>query len=202
MSKPSLDNNGTSPGLFVTIAGVGDRAIYADQRAPVRDLVRALGGRESTVLVVKRTGRSLLASAPLRFSDLRCGDVVEMESNIDTATVEVTIENVRLKALTGLRQGEELHLHTGENRIGRAADNDIVLLDPGVSRYHATITVDESMVSVADAGSTNGVLVGEAIIDRPTSLEAGGRLLIGQTWLELVYQKSSADDRRWDPAET
>lgn len=52
-------------------------------------------------------------------------------------------------------------------KIGRAADNDIVLESPAVSRYHARITYTADDVPVvSDAGSTNGTFVnGQAVQD-------------------------------------
>ena len=44
-------------------------------------------------------------------------------------------------------------------RIGRVADNDIVLDDPRVSGYHARLIVSDSRTLIEDTGSANGTFV-------------------------------------------
>jgi FHA domain-containing protein len=68
--------------------------------------------------------------------------------------------------------------------IGRMAECDIVLTDPGASRKHAEIRRDGDRVVVADLGSTNGTLVNESTIDE-RELEEGDRITIGRTVLEF-----------------
>jgi hypothetical protein len=54
--------------------------------------------------------------------------------------------------------------------VGRTANNDIVLLDERVSRFHAFFrVVDDERMELADAGSANGTWVGT------TRLETRGR---------------------------
>jgi len=44
--------------------------------------------------------------------------------------------------------------------IGRGSANDLVLNDTSVSRFHAVIKVaEDDVVTIADRGSTNGVLI-------------------------------------------
>jgi hypothetical protein len=52
-------------------------------------------------------------------------------------------------------------------RIGRAVDNDVVLDDPSVSRYHVQLSLSRGGCVLADLGSTNGTRVdSEAITER------------------------------------
>lgn len=46
-------------------------------------------------------------------------------------------------------------------RVGRAADNDIIIDEPSVSRYHARLSLDAraNLLRVEDAGSSNGTYV-------------------------------------------
>ena len=45
-------------------------------------------------------------------------------------------------------------------RIGREADNDIVLASGSCSRYHAEIVEIQGVYKIIDLGSTNGIMVG------------------------------------------
>ncbi len=44
-------------------------------------------------------------------------------------------------------------------RIGRATDNEIAILDPRMSRYHAQLEIDPHRVIVRDLGSCNGLRI-------------------------------------------
>jgi hypothetical protein len=71
--------------------------------------------------------------------------------------------------------------------IGRLAESDIVLADPGASRRHAEVRRDHGGYVITDLGSTNGTMVNEATIgERP--LEEGDRITIGRTVLEFRRQ--------------
>jgi hypothetical protein len=50
-------------------------------------------------------------------------------------------------------------------RIGRAADNDVVVPAPVISLYHAEIYRDDRGLRIRDLGSTNGTFVDEARIE-------------------------------------
>src|SRR5207302_1847947 len=51
-------------------------------------------------------------------------------------------------------------------RIGRAQDNDVVVLNPHVSRHHAEVRDDGSTWEVVDLGSTQGTWVGGTRVAR------------------------------------
>lgn len=62
--------------------------------------------------------------------------------------------------MNGQQQGRDFRLVAGRNRIGTAADMEVVLTDPYVSSHHATIVYnDEGIYQLSDAGSTNGTRV-------------------------------------------
>jgi hypothetical protein len=68
--------------------------------------------------------------------------------------------------------------------IGRLAESDIVLSDPGASRRHAEVRRVHGGYVITDLGSTNGTMVNESTIgERP--LEEGDRVTIGRTVLEF-----------------
>ena len=65
--------------------------------------------------------------------------------------LELALQNLVLKEYA-LADGAIL-------KVGRDAENDIVLKDASVSRYHATIEVRGEKMLVFDAGSKNGTTV-------------------------------------------
>lgn len=63
-------------------------------------------------------------------------------------------------------------------RLGRGGDNDIVLSDVSVSRYHAELRREDGVWYVQDLKSTNGVEVNRVGVERAV-LQPGDRLGIG-----------------------
>jgi sulfur carrier protein ThiS len=72
-------------------------------------------------------------------------------------------------------------------RVGRGLDNDIILEDSRVSRYHAQLNYRARRFYISDVGSTNGTFVnGERIGDH--ALRDGDVISLGG--LELVYREN------------
>jgi hypothetical protein len=68
--------------------------------------------------------------------------------------------------------------------IGRLAECDVVIADPGASRWHARIRFQDGAYLLTDLGSTNGTQVnGELVQEHP--LSDGDRITIGETVLEF-----------------
>jgi Protein of unknown function (DUF3662)/Inner membrane component of T3SS, cytoplasmic domain len=68
--------------------------------------------------------------------------------------------------------------------IGRLPECDIVVSDPGASRRHATIALEDREYVLTDLGSTNGTLVNEEPVGVQV-LSDGDRITIGTTTLEF-----------------
>ena len=92
-----------------------------------------------------------------------------------------------LRFISGKYQGGEFPLRPNrEIIIGRSSDLDMVLVEDMVSRKHAKITTDETVVTIQDLGSTNGTFVnGEKV--RKADLKDGDRILIGTSIIKLVF---------------
>lgn len=89
--------------------------------------------------------------------------------------------------------GTEQVLEFNKNSVmlGRAAANDVCIDQGGVSRYHATITVDGSSLVVQDLGSTNGTVVaGKKIQSAP--INSGDRIVLGDIALEVEFVSDEA----------
>jgi len=74
--------------------------------------------------------------------------------------------------------------------IGSMADNDLVLDDDSVSRYHAAIRLEDDHYVIRDQGSTNGTFVNRVQV-REAYLKAGCSVGFGK--IELRFQ--SLDER-------
>lgn len=70
--------------------------------------------------------------------------------------------------------------------IGRTSNNDIVLEDTSVSRFHAWLQLDDTW-AIVDAGSRNGTYVsGKKLIAKvPSALVSGAKLKVGT--IELTF---------------
>jgi hypothetical protein len=70
--------------------------------------------------------------------------------------------------------------------LGRGTDCDLRLVDPGVSRHHAEIRVEDGEVVLVDLGSTNGTFVNGQPVRR-VALADGTRVTLGRT--TLVFRR-------------
>lgn len=73
-----------------------------------------------------------------------------------------------------------------EVTVGRAADNDVVLDDPTVSRHHVVFEHLAAGWSAHDVKSTNGTLVNGDPIQAGRPLYHGDELLVGET--KILYK--------------
>jgi hypothetical protein len=85
-----------------------------------------------------------------------------------------------------LEDGRQLAVPNGSLRIGRALDNDLVIADSRVSRYHAQIVRDVHGPLVRDLGSTNGTAVDGRTISEER-LEDGDRLTLGGYQIDVRF---------------
>ncbi len=82
--------------------------------------------------------------------------------------------------------GRRLLLAPAGGTIGRSRDCDIVLDDVGVSRRHAELRPTPTGWTVADLGSTNGVLVNGRPIRGAQQLQPGDSVVLGST--EMIFE--------------
>ncbi|MGQ0671036.1 MAG: FhaA domain-containing protein [Actinomycetota bacterium] len=90
-------------------------------------------------------------------------------------------------ALVMLENGEPTKTYRLRKEIvtlGRLAECDVVIPDPGASRRHARIRHEDGTYVLTDLGSTNGTLVNDEAV-RERRLEDGDRITIGATVLEF-----------------
>jgi Protein of unknown function (DUF3662)/FHA domain len=70
--------------------------------------------------------------------------------------------------------------------LGRGTDCDLRLVDPGVSRHHAELRIEDGQVVLVDLGSTNGTFVNGQPVRRVV-LTDGTRVTLGRT--TLVFRR-------------
>jgi serine phosphatase RsbU (regulator of sigma subunit) len=68
-------------------------------------------------------------------------------------------------------------------RIGRSSENDLVLKDPAVSRFHAMVECRSDGPHVVDLGSRSGTFVNTRRIQDPNPIMEGDTIHIGRTKL-------------------
>jgi pSer/pThr/pTyr-binding forkhead associated (FHA) protein len=75
--------------------------------------------------------------------------------------------------------GREHLLAEPVTRIGRGAENDIVITSKRVSREHARLLRREWRTILEDAGSTNGTFWNDEAVREPVELSDGDRITVG-----------------------
>lgn len=102
-----------------------------------------------------------------------------------------------ITVVTGDESGREITIRQDAFTIGRDADCDLVLSDPGVSRRHCIIGRHGAGWSVADADSTNGVRVTRAgaavtrIDDGRFELIGGEEIVLGVARIRVAIAVAS-----------
>lgn len=69
--------------------------------------------------------------------------------------------------------------------VGRSTANDLVLNDASVSRFHAVIKLEDDAISIADRGSTNGIVRNGDRIEKESELHHGDIIQLGEYELRL-----------------
>lgn len=84
-------------------------------------------------------------------------------------------------------------LSEGENSVGRESDNEVVLLDPTVSRRHAVVMVFDGVISIRDLDSKNGTHVdGIRTGPSPVTIRNGAQIEFGAVLVQIASRKISS----------
>ena len=156
----------------------------------------------------ERTTYRLLVSGDV----VHVGDcVLRFEASGDPAApgeprrARATVVSMRTPEVDDPCAGARVAVHTPERTwelplgdrltIGREPDNDVMLDDPGVSRYHAVVEVRSALCTVRDLNSSNGTWVGPARVAR-TVLHDGESFRIASA--TFVVKLGSATPNAFD----
>jgi eukaryotic-like serine/threonine-protein kinase len=85
----------------------------------------------------------------------------------------------RITLRNGPLAGHAFVLHQDTTKLGRTAGNDVVIPDGTVSRYHARLFFHNGQWSIEDLSSSNGTWVNGTRITRPTPVQHGDTLRLG-----------------------
>ncbi|MHC4390021.1 MAG: FHA domain-containing protein [Planctomycetota bacterium] len=85
-----------------------------------------------------------------------------------------------LHVFEGTNKGQSILLSNTTVSVGRAADNNVILGDGGISQHHAQIIPEGRGFRVRDAGSRNGTFVNDVRVDS-SMLQTGDVLACGES---------------------
>ena len=86
-------------------------------------------------------------------------------------------------------------LRAGPFTVGRAADADLVIDDPSISRLHTRLLVTASSVVLSDLGSRNGTLLNGAAVAEPRAIAPGDVITLGKVTLVLQGQRAHGEEQ-------
>jgi transcriptional regulator with PAS, ATPase and Fis domain len=109
----------------------------------------------------------------------------------------------RVAVTAGADTGASIDIVSEPLRVGTASDNDLVLADATVSRRHCEIVPTDAGLRVKDAGSTNGILLGDvriydAVVTAPAKLQLGETELTITALSESIDREQAMSDRFGD----
>ena len=104
----------------------------------------------------------------------------------------LTAQEFKLLIENSSGTGTAFPLQPGDTRVGKAADNDVVLDHPTVSRYHLVIHRQGNLFLAEDLHSTNGTLIDGAQI-QAGYLRAGCLLEVGDVKLHFQPEISAVE---------
>ncbi|NHT17440.1 FtsK/SpoIIIE domain-containing protein [Cellulomonas sp. IC4_254] len=128
--------------------------------------------------------RTLDPATSLSEAGFRAGSTIALASADHRDDGDDAPAVVRLVVVSGPDSGREVDLAAGTATIGRGPDCDLRLTDPQVSRLHARLLVGDA-VEVVDAGSANGVVIGDGAVTRGV-LRPDDILVLGGTELQVL----------------
>ncbi len=92
---------------------------------------------------------------------------------------------LRLKIVKGAGEGKSFVFTKAPVRIGRGAENDLVLNDDGISRLQCELLIEPAGLMLRDLASANGTKVND-VIATETELKAGDSIGMGPVIFEVL----------------
>jgi len=101
------------------------------------------------------------------------------------------VHRLRVQVIDGPDKDRVVEHTGGSLAVGTSPDNELVLTDPTVSRYHLELRCEEGVL-VKDLGSRNGTFIGDVRIHEAL-VPVGSRVKIGRTVVALLDVGIEAD---------
>jgi FHA domain/Protein of unknown function (DUF3662) len=142
----------------------------------LEDLVKK-SGELKRINSISDTRIEIVKDSSLEQGVAKSVPLISFESPLEIFTEEfsqvITQTKIYILDINGLKKD----LQPGTYTLGRGTEVDIQIHDPGISRKHLSITVDEKVV-VTDLNSTNGTFLGtdrvqEIIVEDAISFRVG-----------------------------
>jgi len=127
--------------------------------AGLEDLLQK-SGELKRIEYISNTKVQIIRDSSLETGVAKAVPVITFESPLSTHNevtniVEISQTRIFVLDINGLKK----ELYPGVYTLGRGTEVDIQIYDPGISRKHLSISVDEKLI-VTDLGSTNGTFLG------------------------------------------
>jgi pSer/pThr/pTyr-binding forkhead associated (FHA) protein len=100
------------------------------------------------------------------------------------------MDKLTLVVISGQARGQRAQL-TDRVRVGQAPDNDLVLPDESVAKYHCELERRSGKVVVRDLGTGDKTRVGDTAVQEAT-IEPGATLSVGSVALRLEPDPATA----------
>jgi hypothetical protein len=131
------------------------------------------------------TGMFRIRSGVIRGHTVEAGEVRQPVSDLPRVSSHQFPGRPRLVVQgshpgSGVEAGSTYELQTPVTLLGRGTDCDLRLVDPGVSRHHSELRVEDGQVVLLDLGSTNGTFVNGKPVRR-VALVDGTTVTLGRT---------------------
>ena len=124
----------------------------------LEDLVRK-SGELKRIDSIAKTKIEIIKDSTLEQGVAKSVPLISFESPLEIFTEEYTEVITQTKTYILDINGLKKDLVPGTYTLGRGTEVDIQIHDPGISRKHLSITVDEKVI-VTDLNSTNGTFLG------------------------------------------
>ncbi|MFB9956903.1 FtsK/SpoIIIE domain-containing protein [Cellulomonas denverensis] len=136
--------------------------------------------------------RRIRRDTSLSEAGFRAGSTIAVTPRDASEITSGSAAVARLVVVAGPDSGQEIELGAGVATIGRGPDCDLRLTDSQVSRLHARLLVGDQ-IEVVDAGSANGVLIGDGPVSRSV-VRPDDILVLGNTQLQVLVIDPDATD--------
>lgn len=154
-------------------------------------LATQVGYRLTNVPIVELTASTMLDGAQLQVSALHSNRPENSTAGMQRVEIPSMREERSVNAHLLINSERALHLHETVINIGRASDNDVMLDDPYVSRYHLQLRRRFGSFILFDVHSQGGTFVNGVSV-KEYRLQSGDVIQLGRT--SIVYMEDSPLD--------